>query len=92
MLSKNLQYYRVFQLDDKEIYNIVSSNNTVRDVVETIRESIPEVEVKLVESEIMNQLSYQVCSDRIKHKGLSLYDNIEKGIIETINLLKNSYL
>ena len=77
---------------DKEIYNIVSSNNTVRDVVETIRESIPEVEVKLVESEIMNQLSYQVCSDRIKHKGLSLYDNIEKGIIETINLLKNSHL
>ena len=73
-----------------EIYNLVSSNNTVRDIVDLIRESIPDVKVDLVESKIMNQLSYHVLSDRIKYIGLSLGDNIVKSVIETVNLLKNS--
>jgi len=78
------------ELFDGGIYNIVSSNNTVRDIVDSIRETIPDVKVELVESEIMNQLSYHVFSDKIKYQGLSLRDNIMKGINETVYLLKNS--
>ena len=77
-------------LFDGKVYNIVSSNNTVRDIVDSIRESIPVLEVKLVESEIMNQLSYHVLSDRIRDKGLALKDTLAKGVDKTIQLLNNS--
>lgn len=78
-------------LFDCRTYNIVSSNNTVRDIVDTIRESIPGLEIKLVESEIMNQLSYHVLSDRIRDIGLSLHDTLTKGVVETIQMLNNSH-
>lgn len=77
-------------LFDGKIYNIVSSNNTVRYIVDSIRESIPGLEIKLVESEIMNQLSYHVLSDRIRDIGLALNDTLKKGVNETIQLLINS--
>jgi len=66
------------------IYNIVSSNNTVRDIINTIRELIPNLEVELVDSEIMNQLSYHVKSDKIKKLGFNTSDNINLNIKKTI--------
>ena len=74
---------------DGEIYNVVSSNNTVRDIIDVIREYIPESKVDLVETEIMNQLSYEVLSDKIKKHGYYTNDSIVDGIVETISLLKN---
>ena len=74
---------------DGEIYNIVSSNNTVRDIVDAIRKSIPELEVDLVETEIMNQLSYEVLSDKIKKHGFSINDQLKDGVAETISLIQN---
>lgn len=73
-----------------EIYNIVSSNNTVRDIVDAIRVFVPEVKVELVESEIMNQLSYHVLSQRFKKLGFKMCDNIDNGIKPTIDILNNS--
>jgi UDP-glucose 4-epimerase len=78
-------------LFDGEIYNIVSSNNTVRDIVNAIRESIPKLKVELVESEIMNQLSYHVLSRRFKRKGFNCKDDIAIGVGETISLLLHNY-
>jgi nucleoside-diphosphate-sugar epimerase len=77
-------------LFDDEIYNVVSSNNSVREIVDSIRQSFPRLEIVMVESEIMNQLSYHVCSQRIRDEGFSFNDNIVTGVIETVNLLKNS--
>ena len=74
------------ELFDGEIYNIVSSNNTFRDIIDAIRESIPTLKIKLVDSEIMNQLSYEVLSDKIRKIGYSSVNKINKGIAETINL------
>ena len=74
---------------DGEIYNVVSSNNTVRDIIDVIREYIPESKVDLVETEIMNQLSYEVLSDKIKKHGYYTNSSIVDGIAETISLLKN---
>jgi UDP-glucose 4-epimerase len=74
------------ELFDGKIYNIVSSNNTVRDIVDAIRESIPTLKIELVDSEIMNQLSYEVLSDKIRNIGFSGVNKINKDIAETINL------
>jgi len=72
---------------DGEIYNVVSNNKTVRDIIDSICEIIPKIEVELVDTEIMNQLSYEVLADKIGHIGFEHNDSIDVGIRETIKLL-----
>lgn len=75
------------ELFNREIFNIVSSNNTVRDIVDRITECIPETVVELVDSEVMNQLSYNVLAERIAHFGFKVKSKLSKGIQDTINML-----
>jgi UDP-glucose 4-epimerase len=76
------------ELFNGEIYNIVSSNNTVKGIIDAIRESIPHLEIEFVDSEIMNQLSYEVLADKIYAVGFASKSLIKDGIKDTINLLK----
>jgi len=69
---------------NSEIYNIVSSNNTVSEIVDTIRKLVPNLKVELVNSEIMNQLSYNVISDKIKKIGFTTSNDIHTHIKSTI--------
>lgn len=69
---------------NSEIYNIVSSNNTVSEIVDTIRKLEPNLKVELVNSEIMNQLSYNVISDKIKKRGFTTSNDIHTHIKSTI--------
>jgi len=77
-------------LFDGRIYNVLSDNLTVRQVVETIQEYVPKLEIEFVENEIMNQLSYKVLDQRFKSEGFIGSGNLNRGISETINLLRNS--
>ncbi len=78
------------QLFDGRVYNVVSVNSTVRDVVEEIRQHIPTLRVNFVESKIMNQLSYEVLNSRMLEVGFKPKGNLGQGIAETIGLLKNA--
>jgi len=73
---------------DGNVYNLVTSNHTVREIVERIRRKIPELKVELVDSKIMNQLSYEVRADRIKEKGFCFEGNIFSRIDETLDMLR----
>ena len=75
---------------DGQIYNILTHNSTVREVVDTIKVFVPGLKIEFVDNRIMNQLSYEVLCDRFKSKGFVFSGNLKKGIQETINLLKNS--
>ena len=75
---------------DGQIYNVLTHNSTVRQVVDTIKEFVPNLEIDFVDSRIMNQLSYEVLCDRFKSKGFVFSGNLRRGIEETIDLLKNS--
>ena len=75
-------------LFDCDIYNVVSSNNTVREIVDCIKKYISDIEVKSVDSKIMNQLSYSVRNDKIKAKGFIFNDNLIQGINQTLSILQ----
>ena len=75
---------------DGQIYNVLTINATVRQVVETIKEFVPNLEIEFVNNRIMNQLSYEVMCDRFKSKGFIFSGDIRRGIKETIDLLKYS--
>tara|TARA_B100001964_G_scaffold1813_1_gene2111 strand:- start:248 stop:1186 length:939 start_codon:yes stop_codon:yes gene_type:complete len=73
---------------DNQIYNIVSDNCTVSEIINIIKSYKKNIKINLVKTRIMNQLSYKVLSKKILKKGFKSKSNINLGIKETINLLQ----
>ncbi len=74
---------------DGRVYNVITENLTVNDVISWIRPHVGEVMIDYVDAEIMNQLSYEVSSRRFRDLGFTFTGSIEKNIIETIDLLQS---
>lgn len=71
------------------LYNIVSGNHTVREVINSIEKTIPKIQIEFVKNKIMNQLSYEVCNKKIMNTGFKFNGNINQEIVETLKLLSN---
>ncbi|MSP20005.1 MAG: SDR family oxidoreductase [Alphaproteobacteria bacterium] len=72
---------------DGRIYNVVTANATVREVVDRIRAEVPTLDVRFVDERIMNQLSYEVRADRIQALGFRFTGDLCRGIADTVALL-----
>ena len=72
-----------------DIFNVLSGNFTVNQILSKIRKYKNNLKVKFVKSPIMNQLSYHVSQNKLNKFGLILNHDIEKDIKDTIKLLKN---
>lgn len=77
-------------LFDGRVYNVLTTNATVRQIVDTIREFVPELEVAFVDSRIMNQLSYEVSCQRFKEQGFAFAGDLRRGIGQTISILRGA--
>jgi UDP-glucose 4-epimerase len=80
---------------DRELYspdvvNIVSNNQTVREVVESIRLHVPDCQVDLVDNKIMNQLSYKVKNTKLTSAGFIPEGQLAQGVAATIKLIGRS--
>lgn len=75
-------------LFDRRIYNVLTTNASVRQIVEAIVAHVPDTKVQYVDTQIMNQLSYNVLNDRFKKLGFKFKGSLERGIAATIQLLK----
>tara|TARA_B110000003_G_scaffold132536_1_gene134582 strand:- start:488 stop:1432 length:945 start_codon:yes stop_codon:yes gene_type:complete len=73
------------KLISREIYNLVSKNLSVKQILELIRKK-KKIRIKFINSKIMNQLSYKVSNEKIKKLGFRPKNNIKKEIIKTLNL------
>jgi UDP-glucose 4-epimerase len=78
------------EIFDGRIYNVLTLNATVRQIVEVIRQFVPELKVEFVDNRIMNQLSYEVSRDRFASKGFVFAGDLCRGIGETIALLRTA--
>lgn len=74
-------------LFDNEIYNIVTLNAAVKDIVGEIKRHIVDVEIKFVKSKIMNTLSYDASCQKIEKKGFAFHGSLERGVRDTVELL-----
>ncbi len=77
-------------LFDKTIYNVLTDNLTVNDIIQKIKKYVTEVDIQFVDTEIMNQLSYEVLNNRFKDTGFTVSGSIEENIKETVDLLKSA--
>ncbi len=80
-LIKNNQF-------DNEIYNIVTVNAAVKDIVAEIEKNLADVQVGFVKSKIMNTLSYDVSCEKIKSLGFVPSGSLERGVRDTVELLR----
>lgn len=83
-----LQFILKRDLFDQSVYNVVTTNVTVKDIVETIKSFMPDISVRLVDSPAMNQLSYEVRSSRFRGQGFRFRGDLRRGIFKTISLLR----
>ena len=72
-----------------DIFNILSGNYTVNQIIQKIKRRKKNLKIKLVNSAIMNQLSYHVSCKKINNEGLYLKNKIDKDINDTLDLLNN---
>ena len=71
-----------------DIFNILTGNFTVNQILNKIKKIKKRLNIKYVNSPIMNQLSYHVDDSKIKKYGLKLNSEIDIDIKDTLNLLK----
>ena len=74
---------------ENDIFNILSGNFTVNQILNKIKKIKKRIKIIYVNSPIMNQLSYHVDDKKIKKKGLILKSNIDVDIKDTLLLFKN---
>lgn len=75
---------------DGRIYNVLTQNATVRQIVDVIKEFVPNLEVQFVDSKIMNQLSYEVSCKRFTDKGFRFAGDLRTAVGNTLALLRQS--
>jgi UDP-glucose 4-epimerase len=87
---KALKFVVEKDIFNNEIYNVLTVNATVKEIVNFIRNDVPELKVELVDTLIMNQLSYTVSCDKFCSLGFVFEGNISKSIAGTLRLLRNA--
>ena len=75
---------------DNQVYNIVTANLTVQDIVDVIKIHIPGIQVIFVDSPIMNQLSYEVLNGKSLSLGLTYHDTVEDSLLVVLRKLENA--
>ena len=75
-------------LFDNNVYNALSGNFTVGQIISMIKKSRKNIKIKFVKSKIMNKFSYFVDNKKLKNLGLNLNHSIEKDIKATLRLFK----
>ena len=69
-----------------DIYNALSGNFTVNQILKKIKKIKKKIKVTFVTSEIMNQLSYHVDDSKLKNQGLQLNSSLDTDIKDTLKL------
>lgn len=72
---------------DNRIYNILTLNAAVCQIVEAIRRYVPDLQVEFVDTRIMNQLSYEVSDARFRGLGFTIAGDLDRGVRDTLTLL-----
>ncbi|MDP6416627.1 MAG: SDR family oxidoreductase [Gammaproteobacteria bacterium] len=71
-----------------QVYNVVTLNATLDQVIDTVRSNIPSVEIEYTKTRLLNQVSYHVDDKKIRELGFSYSGNLADGVKETFDLLR----
>ena len=86
---KMIKYIIVNKYFPNEIYNILSENKTVKQILEVIKKNKVKIKLKNINSKISNHFSFMTSTKKIEKLGIKLNSKIAKDINNTIKNLKN---
>jgi nucleoside-diphosphate-sugar epimerase len=72
---------------DGRLYNVLTVNASVAEIVAMVREVVPDITVREVDSPLMNQLSYSVDDSRFRALGFEVRGDLRSAIAQTIRHL-----
>ena len=89
-LSDAIRAYEFIEKHGKpgELYNVLTKNYTVNEVVEAIRKHKPDLKVVITKSPLLNQKSYEVGDDKFRALGFEIKDDIIEFLGEEIRLFE----
>jgi UDP-glucose 4-epimerase len=73
----------------KGVYNVVSENKKLSDIVDIVRKHNPNLKINFVDTPLLNQYSYDVNYEKIHNLGFRRMDRLKKVIPEILNTLHN---
>lgn len=71
-----------------EIYNVVTKNYSMGDIIETIKKHAPDTKIEITKSPLLNQKPYHVNDDKIRALGFDYKDDLSEAVGKTIQLFK----
>ncbi len=88
---KTIIFFINRNLFNGEIYNVLTRNYTVRNILDLIKKNGYKMKIKKTNSPVLNQNSYLVSKKKIENLQLRFRKNINRDIKNTLNLLKKLY-
>jgi len=76
---------------NNEVYNVITANYTVKNVLDFIKKNNYKIKIKITKSPILNQFSFKVSRKKLDETGLALGSSIEGDVKYTLKLLKRLY-
>ena len=86
---KTIIFFIKKDIFNNQIYNVLTKNYTVRQILNTIKKNKYNLKIKKTNSQILNQNSYKVSKKKIDKLGLKLKNNINSDIKQTLKLFEN---
>jgi nucleoside-diphosphate-sugar epimerase len=85
--ARSLEFVIEHDLFDNDVYNIVTTNATVRNILDMLAGEVAPFRIQFVDSPIMNQLSYTVSNERFRRAGFEFHGDLAAGVRDTVRLL-----
>lgn len=89
---KTIKYIIEKDLFKNDIFNILTQNYSVKDIISLIKEYKYKPTIKFINSKIMNSYSYIVSKEKITRLGLNLGGSIKNDIQNNLSLFKHNKL
>lgn len=83
-----MEFILAHDLFDGRVYNVLTLNATVAEIVDAIREAVPDLRIEEVDARIMNQLSYTVSAKRFEAAGFAFRGELKPAVHDTIRHLQ----
>lgn len=78
------------RLFDGRVYNVLTVNATVNQVIQVVSRFVEDVQIAAVDSPLMNTLSYRADNGRFTRLGFEFSGSLERGIRATIAMLRGA--
>lgn len=87
--NRAIRFVLDLDLFDGQKYNVVTANHSVSDIISGIEHVLKnDLRIDLVQTRIMNQLSYEVSNEKFRKLGFSFKGSLRNDLTETIDLLR----